>query len=266
MLVMDEAVGLGVSGVQFIGGEPTMHPQFELLLQHAISCGLAIEVYTNLVRVKDSWWDLFSSAGISLATSYYSDTAGEHDAITGRRGSHARTRANISEALRRGIPLRVGIVSTGDTQRVTEARAELEVLGVRHIGVDQVRQVGRGGRSAGPRVGELCGNCGRGVAAISPAGDVWPCVFSRWMTTGNVLRTPLADILDGPVMSQAVALIPDRRSRRCSPPPCSPDSDGNDCRPAVTVTMCTPHACNPGRPCGPDASDGCKPSACGPAR
>lgn len=264
--VLDQAAGLGISMVQLIGGEPTMHPQFATLLQHAVEQGLAVEVYTNLVRVKDSWWDLFSCPKVSLATSYYADSPAQHDAITGRPGSHARTRANIAEVLRRGIPLRAGIIRAGDAQRVEQAYAELDALGVRDIGIDRVRGVGRGGGSPDPGASEMCGNCGRGVAAISPLGDVWPCVFSRWMTTGNVLRMPLGDILAGPVMSQAVALIPDRRSRSCSPPPCSPDSDGNDCRPAVAATMCIPRSCNPGRPCSPDSSDGCKPSACRPAR
>lgn len=264
--VMDQAAGLGISTVQLIGGEPTMHPQFEILLRHAIDCGLAVEVYSNLVRVKNRWWDLFACANVSLATSYYSDFAAQHDTITGRTGSHARTRANIAEALRRGIPLRAGIISAVDAQRVEQAHAELTALGVQEIGIDHLRQVGRGAGAQVAGVSQLCGNCGRGVAAISPSGDVWPCVFSRWMATGNVLRTPLADILGGPVMSQAVASIPERRSRRCSPPPCSPDSDGNDCRPAVAATMCIPRSCNPGRPCNPDVSDGCKPSACRPAR
>lgn len=264
--VLDQAAHAGISAVQLIGGEPTMHPQFTALLRQALGCGLAVEVYTNLVRVKDSWWELFSCPGVSLATSYYSDAAGQHDAITGRPGSHARTRANIAEALGRGIRLRVGIVGTADAQRVEQAHAELDALGVPDIGIDYVRKIGRGAGAHSSGISQLCGNCGRGVAAISPSGDVWPCVFSRWMTTGNVLRTPLAEILDGPVMSRAVAQIPDRRSRRCSPPPCSPDSDGNDCRPAVAAAMCIPRSCAPGRPCNPDASDGCQPSACRPSR
>jgi MoaA/NifB/PqqE/SkfB family radical SAM enzyme len=264
--VIDQAAVLGVSMVQFIGGEPTTHPRFGDLLGHAIGSGLAVEVYTNLVRVRDSWWDLFSCPNVSLATSYYSSSPAEHDAITGRRGSYLKTRANIAEAVRRGIPLRAGIVGINDDQEVQGAYAELGAMGVRDIGVDYLREVGRGVRSHGSRISQLCGNCGRGVAAISPAGDVWPCVFSRWMTAGNVLRSPLADILAGQVMSDAVALIPDRRSQRCSPPPCSPDSDGNDCRPAVQPSMCTPHSCNPNRPCNPDSNDGCRPSACRPAR
>ena len=109
--VIDQAAALNVSMVQFIGGEPTAHPHFASLLRHAISSGLAAEVYTNLLHVKDTLWDLFACPGVSLATSYYSDSPQQHDAITLRPGSHAKTRANITEAIRRGIPLRAGIIS-----------------------------------------------------------------------------------------------------------------------------------------------------------
>src|ERR1700761_365132 len=45
-----QAAGLGVAVVQFIGGEPTLHPQFAELLADAVSAGLAAEMYSNLPR------------------------------------------------------------------------------------------------------------------------------------------------------------------------------------------------------------------------
>jgi hypothetical protein len=88
------------------------------------------------------------------------------------------------------------------------------------------------------------------VAAISATGEVWPCVFARWMPAGNVLRAPLADILAGLPMAQAVARIP---------------APARDAVPAGTG-RCVPRSCNPNRPCGPDSSDGCKPKSCSPVR
>src|SRR5580658_3145970 len=181
--VITQAAGLGVSMVQFIGGEPTLHPDFAALLGHAVGAGLAAEVYSNLTHVRDSWWELFACPKVSLATSYYSDDPAEHDAITGRPGSHARTLANIGQAVSRGIPVRAGIIEVADGQRTGPARAELEALGVRRIRTDRVRRLGRAA-SAGPDVSQLCGNCGRGIAAILPSGDVCPCVMAR-------LRRPL---------------------------------------------------------------------------
>lgn len=160
------------------------------------------------------------------------DQAAEHDQVTRRCGSHARTRANIAEAVRRQIPIRVAVVEVLDGQRVGEAAAELRQLGVTHVGLGRMRGVGRGA-GGGPDVNALCGHCGRGRAAVSPDGDVWPCVLGRWESTGNVLTEPLAGILAGPRMRATVAAIPLPQTA------CDPGSDGNDCKPAETIA-CPP--------------------------
>jgi MoaA/NifB/PqqE/SkfB family radical SAM enzyme len=100
--VIDQAAGLGVKSVQFIGGEPTVYPDLAVLVLHALARVMHVEVFSNLVHVRPDLWMLFSVPGVSLATSYYSDDPGQHEAITGRRGSHAKTRANIAEAIKRG--------------------------------------------------------------------------------------------------------------------------------------------------------------------
>src|SRR5438874_12611344 len=105
--VLNQAAELRVEMVQFIGGEPTLYPEFASLVDHALLLGLAVEVFTNLVHVTAELWETFSRLGVSLATSYYSDDPVNHARITGRP-SHARTRANIIEAVRRDIPLRAG--------------------------------------------------------------------------------------------------------------------------------------------------------------
>jgi MoaA/NifB/PqqE/SkfB family radical SAM enzyme len=176
--VIDQAAGLGVKTVQFIGGEPTLHPGFTTLVGHALGRRLLVEVFSNLVHVTDGLWEVFSQPGISLATSYYSDQPEQHAAITGR-ASYARTKANIAEALRRGIPLRAGVIDLGNGQRAGHAQNELAALGVPLVGYDWLRQVGRGVRDQQVSTEQLCGHCGDGVTAISPDGVVWPCVFSR---------------------------------------------------------------------------------------
>jgi MoaA/NifB/PqqE/SkfB family radical SAM enzyme len=123
---------------------------------------LEVEVFSNLVRVSSELWETFAHRGVRLDTSYYSDDAAEHEAITKGRDSHARTKANITEALRRSIPLRVGLVDVQHGQRIEQARAELEALGVTEIGTDHLRQVGRGIRQLQPSIDQLCGHCARG--------------------------------------------------------------------------------------------------------
>jgi MoaA/NifB/PqqE/SkfB family radical SAM enzyme len=76
---------------------------------------------------------------------------------------------------------------------------------------------------------ELCGQCGRGRAAISSRGDLSPCVIGRFLVAGNVIDTALGDILDGSRWREIRASIPPLEAIR--PAVCTP-SDSNDCDPS----------------------------------
>ncbi|HTJ68600.1 MAG TPA: radical SAM protein [Actinospica sp.] len=221
--VLDQAAVAGVRQVQLIGGEPTMHPDFAVLVEHALGVGLLVEVFSNLTHIKPEWWELFQRDGVSLATSYYSDDAEEHNAVTGRP-SHHKTRENVARATELGIALRTGVIHVLPQQRVAEAQTDLVSLGVESIGTDRVRHFGRGqGDHAACDVNELCGRCGDGVAAIGPDGDVSPCIMSTWMTAGNVRVSPLSAILQGSEMADFTSRIPRRAADPCDP--------GAECRP-----------------------------------
>ncbi|WP_412769495.1 SPASM domain-containing protein [Mycobacteroides abscessus] len=85
------------------------------------------------------------------------------------------------------------------------------MLGVDNIRVDQNRGVGRGRT---PDSSQLCGNCASGRVAVSPSGEVWPCVFSRWLPIGNVLEDTVAQILNGAEAERTRADLRDEFSRR----------------------------------------------------
>jgi MoaA/NifB/PqqE/SkfB family radical SAM enzyme len=252
--VIDEAAALGVTMVQFIGGEPTLHPDLEQLVDAAVNRGVEVEVFSNLVHVTPRLWETFGRPGVRLACSYYSDDPDQHAVITGRR-THARTKANIGEALRRSIPLRVGVVDLGDEQRTAQATEELAALGVTDVGFDRLRGVGRGRDrgEAAQSMDELCGHCASGVLAIAPSGEVWPCVFSRWLPVGNVRTSPLAEVVAG----QPVADVRSQLLEHFQPleMPCVPKMCDPQCGP-----NCGP-ACNPQgtrQPCSPRG--GCRPN------
>lgn len=245
--VIDESAELGAGMVQFIGGEPTLFTRLPDLVVRALDRGLRVEVFSNLVRVTPLLWETFDRPGVGLATSYYSAASEEHEAITKGRGSHARTKANIVEAVRRSIPLRVGLIDVRDGQRVDEARAELEALGVTEIGGDRLREFGRGGRGKEPSLDQLCGHCARGKVAVLPSGDVCPCVFSRWMTVGNVRAQSLAGIIAGTAMIEAEDRLGVGAADKpgCDPRCCPSTMCDPQCSPS-----CSP-SCNPAGNCGP---------------
>ncbi|WP_145497513.1 radical SAM protein [Streptomyces sp. CFMR 7] len=224
--LIDEAAALGTSIVQFIGGEPTLHPQFAALVGHALRVGLNVRVHSNLYKVRADHWPLFEDPRVDVATTYHSDVAAEHDAITGRDGSHAGTRASIVEALRRGVNLRVAIIDHGNGQRAEEARAEMKALGAT-ASIDTVRAVGRAADGLLPSTSSLCGRCANGKAAILPDGRVAPCEIGRFLATGSVRKTSLASVLASPEWQQARASVPARTSADPCGPDCAPSDDSS---------------------------------------
>ncbi|MFD7552487.1 radical SAM protein [Streptomyces sp. NPDC059816] len=237
--VITEAAGLGATTVQVIGGEPSLRPDFTGLVEHALEVGLRVRVYTNLLRVRAAHWSLYEHPRVDLACSYYSDDATEHDRVTGRAGSHAATRGNIVEALRRGIRVKVGIVELSGGQRVESARAEMKNLGVHEVHVDRVRPFGNAAGARLPDTSALCGRCGNQRAAILPDGQVAVCEMGRHLTAGSVAGgTSLASVLGSARWAAMAASVP----RRTSTDPCAPD-----CEPSASDS-CAPAKA---KPCGP---------------
>jgi MoaA/NifB/PqqE/SkfB family radical SAM enzyme len=247
--------------VCFIGGEPTLHPDLPRLVRHALSIGMEAEVFSNLVHVTPELWDLFAMPGVRLATSWYTSERIEHKQITGR-DTHRQTLANIEEATRREIPLRVGVIDgILPGQHTAEGTELLRARGVTDIGGDHLREFGRG---TNPDPTQACGNCGHHRAAVLPDGTVTPCPLTRWMKAGNVTTTPLADILAN--VNQLAATIP--APRAICPPDgglCEPDRQcppDNLCKPTGRAAQSS----TDGRECMPDhyCNPTCVPGACKP--
>jgi MoaA/NifB/PqqE/SkfB family radical SAM enzyme len=252
--VMDELGAMGVRDVQFIGGEPTLHPGLPRFVRYALGKGMRVEVFSNLTHVRSEVWEVFRLPGVRLAFSYYSDRADDHDDVAEARGAHARTRANLERARTLGIELRASVIDVLEGQRAQSAEQELLRLGIRDVRTDRIRPFGRGADGARPDTSKLCGMCGRAKFAVSPDGYVWPCVFARWMVLGNVHEQSLPAIYGGVAMRAArdelEAVFPASAVR--AGPTCLPD-----CNPAF-------ESCAPQTVCAPDAS--CGPTDDGSAR
>lgn len=224
---IDEAVALGAEDIQLIGGEPTVHPAFARMVQRAVGAGLRVRVYSNLFRIREEHWRLFEHPNVRLATTYHSTVAAEHDAVTGRAGSHRATRANIVEAVRRGIRLKVAVLDAGDHERAERARAEMQALGVREVHVSQVRAVGNAAGSVLPSTSSLCGRCGDQKAAVLPNGSVSVCELGRFLTAGSVKGVSLASVLASDRWAEVTASIPRRAGAAPCPPDCAPNDDSS---------------------------------------
>jgi MoaA/NifB/PqqE/SkfB family radical SAM enzyme len=290
--VLDEAADLGCRSVQFIGGEPTMHPQLDDLVDHANHRGFEfIEVYTNATRLGRKLLGCFQRNGVRIATSFYSDDPAVHEHITQGKGSWARTVRGIESVLAAGLSIRVGVIETERNQGHGPRAIEfLNTLGVQNARIDRERGVGRGKLhyqgGDGERYEELCGQCWKGKLCVTSSGEVFPCVFARATGLGHV-KLGLAGIL----LTQKLAVFRHKvRAMQESRPTCHPSDHGPgrsalglpevvrlgmlsctpECTPAGRCNPdvnCNPAACNPAAPCNPDACNPaarCNPDACGP--
>lgn len=265
--VLDEAADLGCQQIQFIGGEPTLHPDLELMLSHAHVKGFTfIEVFTNLTRLSNRLIECFQRHDVQVASSFYSDNFEVHDRITCHPGSWRRTVSGLKTILGAGIPLRVGIIEMEENAgEAWRSRKFLQSMGVNTISSDRMRGVGRGNRATQniktERFEELCGKCGHGKLCVSPSGAAFPCVFSRATSVGNA-KHGLTSILKNVKLREFRERMLGARGRQvdmefsdCNPD-CMPYCNPN-CNPD-----CTPH-CNPN--CSPDCMPHCNPN-CNPDR
>jgi MoaA/NifB/PqqE/SkfB family radical SAM enzyme len=280
---IEAAAKIGCKSIQFIGGEPTLHPALPIMLSHARNCGIEfIEIYTNGTSLTEKRLNVFCEYQASLAVSFYSVNAEIHDDIVEKNGSHRRTIQGIEAVLRKKIPLRVGFIETPkNVGHFEQARNFLINIGVdeQKIGFDKARGFGRASefkaQSYNSSFGDLCGQCWKGRLCISSNGSAFPCVMSRSYVIGNVIEEggveqvlrnkALNDFRSNMateygVITQPSQLMSNDRSttvpepiepiRRCPPGQCGPDKPAPPCHPDEPRELCEPdfNYCEPGDP------------------
>lgn len=262
--ILLEAASLGCTQVQFIGGEPTLHPDLVEMISFASDKGFSfIEVFTNATHINEELIKAFAKYRVRVAISFYSDVPATHDSITKRHGSFERTVRNIKRMVEEKIPIRAGIIETRlNSGHSPSAKYFLEQLGISDIKVDFERGIGRGHHQdpSGNPMAELCGECWKGKLCVTPSGRAYPCVFSRFADLGSV-KGGVSNLIGSDSLSQFRAVLRNYKLRQpcdpiCSPcapetfRACSPDTRCNpanaDCMPKASVPDCSP-TCMPSR-------------------
>jgi MoaA/NifB/PqqE/SkfB family radical SAM enzyme len=287
--VLFQAAEVGCKQVQFIGGEPTLHPDLCRMISFASAQGYSfIEVFTNATIPNENLLKTFVEHNVHIAISFYSDNPQTHDSITKHKGSFDRTVDGIKRFISAGLNIRAGIIEMPrGAEEAFQAKQFLEHLGISDIRIDHQRGIGRGAQkihSLEP-MSELCGECWKGKLCVTSTGKAYPCVFSRFADLGTA-KKGIYNILKANDLLKFRARLKDYQNRKvkpdnlyaeilkdstreiimctplkceptCAPPTfCSPKSDVNRCLPTSTecapAYSCDPN-CNPGRtPCSPD--------------
>lgn len=228
--------------IRLTGGEPTLHPEFLGILEHATSHDAWVTVFTNgrwkdperfVASVRDRCH--FSGLLISL----HGADAVSHEAFSGVPGSFNETISNIKLAVENGITVALSTVITRHSWDEVDAVVELgQALGVHHIAVnryiggpfDGIEPTWEQVQAAILRVQELAQagvaikygigvpqcfvnndskGCLAGVAYVSidPWGHVRPCAHSPTVL-GSLREKSMQELWHSPEMEAWRALMP----------------------------------------------------------
>lgn len=211
-IMMDQVVSLGGNALQFIGGEPLIHPHFCELLSYAHEVGFKrIDIFTNAYLLTEKTADLIAEVGASVRVSLYGYDAESHDAITQHPGSFARLDRSLDMLKARNIPVAIAVVLMHENQDILpQIKTYIERKGLKYNGFDTVRTVKHSVQNshavtrrdiASQRImfkpqfhtsafsfscNRQWNSCWYGKLAITSSGDVIPCIFARDLVCGNV--------------------------------------------------------------------------------
>jgi radical SAM protein with 4Fe4S-binding SPASM domain len=208
--ILEEAQSLGFRRVQLTGGDPLISPVFLQAAQRVRDLGLGLEVFTNGLALRPPLAEELKRLGATLAFSFYSADPAEHDLVTQVPGSQERTLRAILLAHSASIPVRVGLIGTRNNPEGPDKAIRFLVqrgLPMESLSVSWETQVGRGQAISGtaseiPMGGPLHGDSDAGgKLCVSYRGDVFPCIFDRRNSMGNIHQARLSDWLARPALS-----------------------------------------------------------------
>ncbi|MEG6584202.1 radical SAM/SPASM domain-containing protein [Dendrosporobacter sp. 1207_IL3150] len=248
--VISEARQQGATAIQLIGGEPLMYKKWRELVVKADEEGYElIEIFTNATLIDDSCIDFFKQHKVNIATTIYADNAEVHDKVTLNKGSFEKTLRSVKKIIDAGLQLRIAsIIMKANEDQPENIMKLCSELGVEPTPPDVVRPTGRGddkdllpsSYTKAPikppfytdeqsfQLANSCHTCLNGKIAITANGDVIPCIFARNKVCGNVLTTPLSEIINGQALKDVWNTTKDQVDK-CKD--CEYRYACNDCRP-----------------------------------
>ena len=117
MMAMDDfrkainfLVKYGIKNIQFIGGEPMLHPNLKEMIGECIEEFDFIEVYTNGTYITQEWCDFFKKNDIHIALSLHSFIPEEYEKITQVKGSFALVKNALDLILKNKLRYRLAAI------------------------------------------------------------------------------------------------------------------------------------------------------------
>jgi len=214
---LDSARKMGRAFVQFTGGDPLIHKELVAAVAYASELDFqGIEIYTNGLLLSEALLNKLAPYQPRISFSLYADTAELHDAITQLPGSWKKTLAVMKRTKNMGFDIRAGIALMPENIECVDRMVpflEKEVgIDAEHVRFDPVKQTGRGKFMDGakqiliaPSHAPKMGDVRRGKLCIAANGNIYPCVFSRNVSLGNIRQHSLSQIIEQLTQRQEAA-------------------------------------------------------------
>lgn len=107
-------INYGIRKIQFIGGEPMIHPHLKEMIEACIGDFDYIEVYTNGTFITQEWCDFFKKNNINIAISLHSFIPEEVDKITQTKGAYKMIKRGVDLALKNKLNVRFATIENKD--------------------------------------------------------------------------------------------------------------------------------------------------------
>lgn len=115
-IAKDFLISYVVRRIQFIGGEPMLHPQLKDMITECVGKFDFIEVYTNGNYINQQWCNFFKKNKVNVAISMHSNIPEEHDRVTQVKGSHKLVKNALDLLIKSDILYRIVAIGNKDVE------------------------------------------------------------------------------------------------------------------------------------------------------
>ena len=253
-IIFHDLLRYGVDHMTFIGGEPTIRKDVITLgadLVSRYSPNTSAGIFSNLYSFGRSMEDIdfLKQYKLKVSTSLYGMQAADHDLVTARVGSWAKTVAAIRYLIGHGIDVFVGYFMTSSRDSESSVSAWLRELGVTRYDIQSHENVGRAlemmvrpKRTTNRLPDKLHfypdalqrnsqrHNCFSDHLAVTPRGEVLACIMMRDPVLGMLPNNSIEEVLDS-YQFASLATLTKETINGCSV--CEYRYACFDCRPAA---------------------------------
>ncbi|MET7304666.1 radical SAM protein [Embleya sp. NPDC005575] len=132
--ILDQAAAGGCLRIRLSGGEPTLHPQFREIVEHASAAGFDLELFTNGVRVDDAFAAWLTARRVRVLLVSLHGQAATHNALALNPAAYTQAIGGIRAGVAAGMTVMAEALVSADNLAEMPAMVDtLRELGVAHV-------------------------------------------------------------------------------------------------------------------------------------